>query len=214
MNAAAPQTEINPDEIIVCPTCDAAYHLQRPSFDERAVCERCHTALITPRRKAGMQIIALALSVLILVVAAVCFPFLSIRAAGATNSISVLETALAFRGEAYGPLAWVVLGFIVVIPFVRAVLSIYVLVPLVFERPVYRGAKEAFKWLDRLHPWSMAEIFVLGCAVALVKVADLAEIRFGAAFWMFCGLVVVVLVQDSFLCRWSVWNSLVHPRKQ
>ena len=59
----------------------------------------------------------------------------------------------------------------------------------------------------------MAEIFVLGCAVALIKVADLAVIEFGVAFWMFSALVVLIIAQDSFLCRWSVWNSLTHPRK-
>ena len=46
------------------------------------------------------------------------------------------------------------------------------------------------------------------CAVALVKVADLAEIGFGTAFWMFAALVVIVLFDDSYLCTWSVWKSL------
>jgi paraquat-inducible protein A len=38
-------------------------------------------------------------------------------------------------------------------------------------------------------------------------------IEFGVAFWMFSALVVLIIAQDSFLCRWSVWNSLTHPRK-
>ena len=33
----------------------------------------------------------------------------------------------------------------------------------------------AFRLAEALQPWSMAEIFVIGCAVALVKIADLAE---------------------------------------
>ncbi|MEM8658637.1 MAG: paraquat-inducible protein A, partial [Pseudomonadota bacterium] len=46
------------------------------------------------------------------------------------------------------------------------------------------------------------------CAVSLVKVADLAQITFGPGFWMFAILVVLVVVQDGFMCRWSVWESL------
>ena len=54
----------------------------------------------------------------------------------------------------------------------------------------------------------MAEIFALGCAVALVKISDLAEVNFGPAFWMFAVLVVMIVVQDTLMCRYSVWKSL------
>ncbi len=160
-----------------------------------------------------MQIIALAISVAVLVVAAMFFPFLTVRAGGVHNSVSIMSTALAFRGGIYGPLVLAMILLIVLIPLARAVLSIYVLLPIVLERPLLPGAKPAFRWVEALRPWSMAEIFVLGCAVALTKVADVAEIQFGAAFWMFTALVLLVIVQDSLLCRWSVWNSLIHPRK-
>ena len=203
----------SPEEAIVCPTCDATYRLVQPEKAERAICSRCHTVLIAPKRKAGMQIIAVALAVVVLIVAAVFFPFLSIRAGGVTNSVSILGTALAFEHGFYRPLALAMILLIVGVPLARAVLSIYVLVPVVLEKPLPPGAKTAFSWVETLKPWSMVEIFVLGCAVALVKVADLANIWFGAAFWMFAALVILVIVQDSYLCRWSVWNSLTHPRK-
>lgn len=204
---------VTPTDVIVCPNCDAAFRLVKPEFAERARCARCHTVLITPKRKAGMQIIALAISVAVLVVAAMFFPFLTVRAGGVHNSVSIMSTALAFRGGIYGPLVLAMILSIVLIPLARAVLSIYVLLPVVLERPLLPGAKPAFRWVEALRPWSMAEIFVLGCAVALTKVADVAEIQFGAAFWMFTALVLLVIVQDSLLCRWSVWNSLIHPRK-
>ena len=59
----------------------------------------------------------------------------------------------------------------------------------------------------------MAEVFAIGCAVALVKVTDLADVEFGPAFWMFGVLVVLVILQDRFLCKWSVWQSLEHPKR-
>ncbi len=72
---------------------------------------------------------------------------------------------------------------------------------------------DPFSLSEALRPWSMAEIFAIGCAVALVKVVDLADVSFGPGFWMFACLVVLVVVQDNFMCRWSVWNSL-SPQKQ
>ncbi len=196
------------DHLIVCTHCDAAYTLQRPGAGERARCQRCGTTLITPRRKAGMQIIAVSLAVAILIVAASVFPFLTIKAAGASNSVSIFDAALAFRSGMLIALALTTAALIIFVPLTRMLLSIYVLLPIVLDRPPAPGAIQAFRLSEALRPWSMAEIFAIGCAVALVKISDLADVSFGPAFWMFAALVVLVIIQDNFLCRWSVWNSL------
>ncbi|QUJ75942.1 paraquat-inducible protein A [Sulfitobacter albidus] len=215
MSLAEPPFENAPlDELIVCPVCDATYVLQRPAHGERAVCTRCHKVLIAPRRKAGMQIIAVSIAVVILIVAAGVFPFLSISAAGKSNAVSILDAALTFTEGPMLVLALLTAGFIFFVPLLRMLLTLYVLVPLVRDRPPARHAIPAFRLSEALRPWSMAEIFALGCAVALVKVADLATVNFGPAFWMFGILVVLVMAQDGFMCKWSVWNALENPKKR
>lgn len=199
---------IDPQTLIACPNCDAVYVARPPEHGMRAVCARCHTVLITPRKRAGMQIISLALAIVILVISAAVFPFLQIEAGGARNAVSVLDAVFAFSGGMLLLVSGLTALLILLIPLLRVVLVLYVLIPVVFDRPPARGAARAFSLSEALRPWSMAEIFALGCAVALIKVADLAQIAFGPAFWMFAVLVVLVVVQDSFLCRWSVWSSL------
>ncbi|RLJ36151.1 paraquat-inducible protein A [Litoreibacter meonggei] len=196
------------DKLIVCTHCDAVFTLERPQVGQRAICARCGTVLITPRRKAGLQIIAVSFAITILIIAATVFPFLSISAAGTTNSVSILDAALAFSDGPLVALALTTAALIIFVPLARVLLTIYVLVPIVLDRPPARGSTQAFRLAEALRPWSMAEIFVLGCAVALIKISDLADVAFGPAFWMFSGLVVLVVVQDNFLCRWSVWKSL------
>jgi paraquat-inducible protein A len=200
-------------ELIVCPQCDAVYHLKAPGVGERAVCQRCHTVLIAPRRKAGLTIIAIALATFILIIGATFFPFLTIDAAGNKNSVSVFDSALAFSSGPLVLLSLATAALIMLVPLARAMLTLYVLVPIVLDLPPARHAMHAFRFSQALRPWSMAEIFALGCAVALVKIADLATVGFGPAFWMFGGLVVLVVAQDSFMCKWSVWDSLEHPKK-
>ena len=202
------------DDLIVCPTCDAAYQLQKPKHGERAVCQRCHRVLVAPRRNAGLYIIAVALAVLFLVVGAAVFPFLTIDAAGNKNAVSILDAALAFTDGFLILLSLATAGLIIFIPLMRALLILYVLVPVVFDRPPARHSMRAFRLSEALKPWSMAEIFAIGCAVALVKITDLANVSFGPAFWMFGILVVLVIAQDSFMCKWSVWNALEHPKKR
>lgn len=201
-----PETAL--DDLIVCPRCDAVYQLKRPAHGQRATCQRCHKVLIAPRRNAGLQIIAVALAVFILTIGAAVFPFLTIDAAGNQNAVSVLDAALAFSGGMMILLSLATAALIILIPMARAMLTLYVLLPVVLDRPPAPQAMRAFRLSEAMRPWSMAEIFAIGCAVALVKVADLATVGFGPAFWMFGMLVVLVIAQDSFMCKWSVWNSL------
>jgi paraquat-inducible protein A len=200
-------------DLIVCPSCDAVYEMAKTEHGQRAVCKRCHTVLIAPRRKAGMQIIALSLTILVLIIAAAVFPFLSIQSTGLQNSVSIIDAALAFRDGPLILLSLTTVALILLIPMVRVLLSLYVLVPIVRDRPPARHAARAFRMAEALRPWSMAEIFAIGCAVALVKISALVDVTFGPAFWMFSVLVVLVVVQDNFICRWSVWNALNNTRK-
>ena len=212
-NDADPATAPMLDELIVCPQCDAAYRLKRPGHGERAVCQRCHKVLIAPRQNAGLRIIAIALAVTFLILGAALFPFLTIDAAGNKNAVSILDAALAFSGGPMILLSLATAALIVFIPLTRVLLTLYVLIPVVLDRPPARHAIRAFRISEAMRPWSMAEIFAIGCAVALVKVADLAHVGFGPAFWMFGILVALIIAQDSFMCKWSVWNSLEHPKK-
>ncbi|WP_135506909.1 paraquat-inducible protein A [Roseovarius aestuariivivens] len=195
------------DRLIACPTCDLVYTVPDLASLDRAVCARCHTVLIAPRRKAGKQLIALALTVLILIVAACLFPFLSIGAGGVTQNASILSTALAFSGT-FSILSVAVLFFIVVIPAARLCLLIYVLTPIIRDKPPAPFARDAFALSEALLPWAMAEIFAIGCAVALVKLSDMADVVFGPAAWIFAILVVLVVATDSLMCRYSIWKSL------
>ena len=209
---AASDIDVMLDDVIVCPQCDAVYRLKRPGEGERAACQRCHKTLIAPRKNAGLHIIAVALAVLFLIVGAGVFPFLTIDAAGNKNAVSILDAALAFSGGAMIFLSLATAALIIFVPLLRVLLTLYVLIPLVLDRPAARYAIPAFRLSESLRPWSMAEIFAIGCAVALVKITDLAHVGFGPAFWMFGILVVLVIAQDSFMCKWSVWDRLEHPK--
>ncbi|NBC95413.1 MAG: paraquat-inducible protein A [Deinococcus-Thermus bacterium] len=196
------------DDLIVCPSCDALWRVREPETGGRTVCPRCHRVLIRPRAGAILQIVALGLTVLVLLVGALFLPFLEIRVRGLSNTSSIFDAALTFTGPDLVWLSLAVVATIVGIPMARVFLTTYALLPLLFGRGVLPGGRIAFRWAEELRPWSMAEIFILGCGVALVKVVDLARVEFGPAFWMFTGLVLITLLQDTFTCRWTVWKAL------
>lgn len=202
------QIDVPLQSLIGCPNCDQLYRIAKVADQERAVCHRCHTVLIAPRSTALTRILALSLANLILVIAAVFHPFLEINAGGLTNRVSLLDVATSFRTGALIIVSVTSVAMIVLVPLTRAGLLIYALGPLAMRKRPLQGARSAFRLAQGLKPWAMTEIFAIGCAVALVKVADLAQLNFGPAFWMFIVLSLFVVFVDRALCTWSVWTAL------
>lgn len=195
-------------DLVACPECDTLHHASALPDHTRARCQRCGVVLATSRPAALAQVLSLALTAFILMLAAIWFPFIQLNASGNRSTISVIDAALAFDDGLAVFLALAVIAFIVVLPLVRLAAIIYALGPLVRDASPHPHAKWAFALSERLRPWSMAEIFIVGVAVALIKVAGIAQLTLGIAFWAFAGLVVTTVLKDQLLCRYLIWRLL------
>nr|WP_111301302.1 paraquat-inducible protein A [Paracoccus saliphilus] len=194
--------------LIACPRCDALHVEEEMDPGETARCIRCASVLAKPRDGAFAQLIALSFTSMVLLVGAVFFPFLEVSTMGFGNASSLFDVALAFAEGVLLPLVLAVLAMIIGLPIARAFLLVYTLAPLAQGRAPYRHAARAFRWSEIMRPWSMAEIFVIGTAVALVKVAGLATVQLGPAFWAFCALIFVNLASRAFMCQTSIWDAI------
>ena len=201
-----PATEI--DSLIACPACDALHNLQPVPPHARARCRQCHTVLLSPRANAMTQIVMLSMAALVLMVAAVFFPFLDLRASGLEQKSSVFDAVTAFSDGLLLPLSFAVAALIIVLPAVRLAATVYALGPMMIGTRPARHAAAAYRLAQALRPWSMAEIFVVGVAVALVKIAGMATISLGPAFWAFVALVLVTALKDNVTCKLTVWQTL------
>jgi paraquat-inducible protein A len=189
---------------IACPVCDAFYP---DPGSEKLICGRCHAVLSMPERRAGLWLVLLAATSAALIFGAVTLPFLTIEKFWISSEATLIGTALAFEGPLL-ILSLAVLALILLLPALRLGLTSYVLLPVVLGKRALPGAATAFRWSETLRPWSMAEIFVIGCGVALAKIAAMAEVTFGPAFYMFAVAVVLIWIQDRMICRHSVWLTL------
>lgn len=194
--------------LMACPRCDALHIEEELTAGETARCIRCGTVLANPRGGAFLQLIALAFTTMVLMVGAVFFPFLEISRMGFGNATSLFGVALSFADGVLLPLVLAVLLMIVGLPVLRSFLLLYTLVPLAQGRPARRHAATAFRLSEHLRPWSMAEIFVIGTSVALVKVAGLASVHLGPAFWAFCALIFVNIASRGFMCQTTIWDAI------
>lgn len=194
--------------LLACPRCDALHVEQELDTGETARCVRCETVLAQPRGGAFSQLIALSFTTMVLMMGAIFFPFLEISRMGFDNATSLFGVAMAFADGVLLPLVLAVLVMIVGLPVLRAFLLVYTLVPLAQGQAPFRHAARAFRWSEALRPWSMAEIFVIGTSVALVKIAGIATVHLGPAFWAFCALILVNLASRAFMSQTTIWDAI------
>lgn len=194
--------------LLACPTCDALYAEIPVPEGGRLRCRRCGTVLTTNRAGAMDRTLAAAFASLILLVAALFFPFLELSIAGVSRQASLLDAALAFADTLVAPLSIATTLLIIVLPMIRATALAYVLLPLRLGRPPAHGARQAFRLAAHLRPWAMAEVFIIGVVVALVKIAGLASVMLGPAFWAMTALVLIVVIEAVSLDEWSIWQML------
>ncbi len=159
------------------------------------------------------RIVMLAATAQILMVAAVFFPFLEINSQGFSSRSSIIDAILAFSDGLMLPLSFAVAGLIVVLPFLRFAAIVYTLAPMALGSRPWRYAAHAFRMAEALKPWAMAEIFIVGVAVAIVKVAGLAHLSLGPAFWAFVALVLVTVLKDNVMSRVVIWKTLERRSK-
>jgi paraquat-inducible protein A len=212
MNAPGPEPALQTAGLIACPTCDMLHREAPVPVGGRLRCRRCRTVLLTNRANAIDRALAGSFASVILMLAAIFFPFLELSIAGLHRKASLLDAALAFSSGLVVPLSAATALLIVIIPLLRATALAYTLLPLRLGRPPARGAAHAFRTAAHLRPWAMAEVFLIGVVVALVKIGGMARVDLGPAFWAMAGLVLVVVYEATNLDEWSIWQTLERAR--
>lgn len=193
--------------MMACHACDALLRDVDPEPGVRARCPRCRALLVTGRAFAIDTVLACATATVVMMIAAVSLPFLTLSSLGLSRDASILDAAVAAGGSAW-PLTVAVGAAIVAIPVARALALLYALAPVRISGAPIKGARAAFRLAVELRPWAMAEIFIIGVAIALVKVAGFATIGLGAAFGLFVALGFVAMFEDIALCRRTIWRIL------
>jgi len=200
------------DDLIACPGCDLLHHRRELLPGEQARCDRCSDIVQTRKIHTVDRTLAAALAGIVLLLLSLCLPFLSLSRSGIESNISVLDAVESLWSSDMMWLGILTLALIVCLPLVRLLLLGWVLWRLRFNRRIRRSMRMAFRWSLRLEPWAMAEIFMVGVVVSLVKISTLANLHVGLAFWALLLLVGIMILINLTLCKDTVWTVLT--RKQ
>lgn len=208
MASASPSNDVSFDDLTACAGCDLLHHRRQLQLGEYARCERCNDVIQTCKAHTVDRTLAATLAALVLLLLSLSTPFLALSRAGIESSISVLDAVQSLWNSHMRWLGLLTLALIVLLPLSRLLLLGWVLWRLRFGRKVRRSMRIAFRWSLRLEPWAMADIFMVGVVVSLVKISTLANLSVGIAFWALLALVGVSMLISVMLCKDTVWTRL------
>jgi paraquat-inducible protein A len=139
--------------------------------------------------------------------AAQSFPLIGIKLHGLSQVAEIGSGVVGLLDHGLSPLAALVLVAAVAAPLFRVLANTYVLARLqVGQHPSHLAT--VFRWSERLRPWAMLDVLLLGALIATTKLHDLAAIEIGIGFWSLGFSVLTLAVFDSLLDRNAVWTAL------
>ncbi|AGH45625.1 paraquat-inducible protein A [Paraglaciecola psychrophila] len=197
------KTIISKPQTILCHECHFRVKLPSLTHKQAAVCPRCGLQLTVYHHHASQRIIALAATSLIFLLTSLPFEFLSFSISGQYTSIDILGGLWVLVEKDYGLLALVQVLAILILPAFVLMSLLYLLVPFSLGfRP--KKAEWVIKTLFNLLPWTMAEIFLIGVLVSLIKILSMADIGLGLSFYAYLFFTIFMTITLLYVDKYQL----------
>lgn len=173
---------------------------------QTAMCRRCDSTLAGPATGRVDAPLALAGGALVLLLAALVWPLMTVSSLGAARE-SWLDTCVtALWGQGFLSLAALVAAFTVALPCIYLALLLWVLIALRSDLGGPLG--RLFRWVQHLRPWMMIEVYLVGCFVAYSRIKVVSTIEIGLGGWCLLGASLLFLLVLTQLDARTVWEAL------
>ena len=190
-----------------CHGCDLLQRIPALEPGGKARCARCNELLAVHPKHALDAPLALSAAAAVLLVIANACPLMTLSVAGRTATTTLAGGAYEMWMQG-SEITAVVVAFCAVIAPILYVGATLALMVAIQRPPAPAWAGDLMRMADRLRPWSMNEVLLLGILVALTKIAELAEVIPGEGLFAIVGLVVLLPWVASTFDPGAVWERI------
>ncbi|URQ59379.1 membrane integrity lipid transport subunit YebS [Pantoea alhagi] len=192
-----------------CPQCDTLFSLPDVKSCQSAHCPRCNAKIMTGRDWSMTRLMAMAVTMLLLMPFAFIEPLIQIRLLGTPIRANVLTgiMQMTMQGDV---LTAAMVTFCTIGAPVTLVGAIGFLF---FGNRLGMNLRPVLLMLERLKEWVMLDIYLMGVAVASIKVKDYADIDIGYGLVAFIALMILSLLTMIHLNMEQLWHRF-YPQPQ
>ncbi|MFU9136032.1 membrane integrity lipid transport subunit YebS [Erwinia tasmaniensis] len=192
-----------------CPQCDTLFSLPDVKSNESAHCPRCNARILNGRDWSMTRLTAMAVTMLLLMPFAFSESLVSIRLLG-TNISATLIGGIYQMAQQGNVITASMVAFCTIGAPATLVASIAYLY---FGKRLGMNLRPVLLMLERLKEWVMLDIYLVGIAVASIKVQDYASITPGPGLVAFISLAVLSLVTLIHMNIEQLWHRF-YPQPQ
>lgn len=193
--------------LIACRECDLLLWEIPLSPNGVACCCCCGAPLYHSTPDSLNRTLVFSLTAATFFIIANIYPILGIEIQGTHNATNLYGAVRSLWNQEMRLISSLVCVTTILVPAIELTLMIYLLLPLWLRRTP-PGIALVLLILQRIKPWGMVEVFMLGVLVSMVKLTDSSSIIPGVALWSFGGLTLLfAAVAASFNPR-DVWVRL------
>ena len=121
------------------------------------------------------------------------FPLVALTLGGARRETTLIGASMDLAANGKAPLGALVALTTVIAPGIEILVALWALSSLdALARSGLLG--HLVRWYRTLRRWSMVDVFMLGCLVSIVKLANLADIVLGPGLWACAALLPVLAI--------------------
>jgi paraquat-inducible protein A len=173
---------------------------------QTATCRRCDSTLAGPATGRVERPLALAVGALLMLLAAIGWPLMTVSSLGAARQSWLHTCVSALWDQGFFSLGALVAAFTVALPCAYLLMLIWGLVALRFNFGGPLGS--LFRWVQHLRPWMMIEVYLVGCFVAYSRIKVVATIEIGVGGWCLLAASLLFLLTLTQLDERTVWEAL------
>ena len=198
--------------LLPCHECDLICEVTIRHDGRWRYCPRCQHPLMRPAQDDQLTP-ALAFTALLLLTLSLLFPYLGFEKNGIERAISITDAAQELAVYHHPALAVIVLATIIVLPALYLLSVCWIHMSLASPRPL-PGSLFLARWLPRMQPWMMADVFAIAALVSLIKIIAMAHIQLLSAFWTFSGFALILLITVTRMNTIGLWQRLLGDLQQ
>src|ERR1700712_241702 len=178
-----------------CPDCGLFQYVPVVASGEGAQCMRCEATL----RRRSLQGVVLPLFCVcvacVLFGMSLYFPIMSLHVLGRFSSATLFTGPMRLVSYGTWELSALVVATLMVLPALKIAVMLASLIAAMASWHS-RSLAWAFGWLERISPWSMLEVFLVGAGVAYTRLAAIAAVEVGPALVATGAFVLVLAAAD------------------
>lgn len=167
---------------VACHECDLLQVLPELPAGGKASCSRCGCTLATRPVDPVEYPLALGIAALLVLGVANTSPLMGLSVVGRHASTTIIGGAYQMWLDGQEVTA-VIVAFCAVIAPAGYLLGLLIVLLAVHRPPAPHWVGGMLRWAERMQPWAMTEVMMLGILVALIKIAELAKVEAGIGMY-------------------------------